>query len=232
MQVSFAKLEGSIGPADAGECQRSCRRPFVTIFPILRLLKSVPRCSLRRRSGARHPRHARARQGALCVAPGGSTPPISCVALRGLSAPRSGRESRRADRTGKLDFWGFRLDDAVALWIEGDGADRCPVAGRPTPALRVALPCLLVDRVAGGEHGAILPGMTLRRSDVADGAVAVLVIVPVREAHRPLSGGVQIGEPLERELRAILHCSEQCLGESIVITHARTRVGWLDAEPM
>ncbi len=44
-----------------GECQRSCRLPFVTIFPILRLVTSVPRCSLRRRSGARHPRHARAR---------------------------------------------------------------------------------------------------------------------------------------------------------------------------
>lgn len=54
-----------------GECQRGCRLPFVTIFPILRLIMSVPRRSLRRMFGARHPRDARARQSALCVAPGG-----------------------------------------------------------------------------------------------------------------------------------------------------------------
>src|SRR6202166_1402046 len=116
--------------------------------------------------------------------------------------------------------------------MEGDGADRFPVAGRPTPALRVALSCVLVDRVAGGKHGAILPGMTLRRGDVADAAVAVLLIVPMYEARRPLSGGVQVDEPLEREFRPILRCTEQCFGESIVITNARTRVGRLDAEPM
>src|SRR5271166_3393655 len=98
--------------------------------------------------------------------------------------------------------------------------------------MRVALSCVLVARVAGGEHGAILPGMTLRRGDVADAAVAVLLIIPMYEARRPLSGGVQVDEPLERELRPILRCAEQCLGESIVITNARTRVGWLDAEPM
>src|SRR5271166_1610590 len=98
--------------------------------------------------------------------------------------------------------------------------------------MRVALSCVLVARVAGGEHGAILPGMTLRRGDVADAAVAVLLIIPMYEARRPLSGGVQIDEPLERELRPILRCAEQCLSESIGITNARTRVGWLDAEPM
>ncbi len=57
--------------------------------------------------------------------------------------------------------------------------------------------------MASGEHGAILPDMTLRRGDVADAAVAVLVVVPMYEAHRPLPGGVQIGEPLEWELRPI-----------------------------
>src|ERR1700712_1970536 len=126
----------------------------------LRLVPSVPRCSLRRRSGARHPRQL-VRQGALRVVPGGSAPPISCVARRGLGAARSGRESRLADRTGKLDLRGGRPDAGIAARIEGDDPNRRPVAGRPTPALRVALSCLLVDHVAGGEHGAILPGMTL-----------------------------------------------------------------------
>jgi hypothetical protein len=76
---------------------------------------------------------------ALCVAAGGSAPLISFVALYGLSAARSGRESRFADRTGKQDLRGGRLDDSIALRIEGDDANRCPVAGRPTPALRVPL---------------------------------------------------------------------------------------------
>src|SRR4051812_39582079 len=98
-----------------GECQGSCRLNYVMIPPIdaaaalaasmsgdanLRLVMSVPRCSLRRRSGARQPRHARARQHAAR----GSAPLISCVARRGLGAARSGRDSRLADRTGKLDL--------------------------------------------------------------------------------------------------------------------------------
>jgi putative transposase len=37
-------------PARIGECQRSCRLAFVMISPILRLMTSVPRCSLRGRS--------------------------------------------------------------------------------------------------------------------------------------------------------------------------------------
>ena len=55
------------------------------------------------KSGARHPRHARA-PGALRVAAGGSAPPIPFVAPRGLDAARWGRESKCADRTGKPDL--------------------------------------------------------------------------------------------------------------------------------
>jgi hypothetical protein len=43
--------------------------------------------------------------------------------------------------------------------------------------LRVALPGVLVERVASVEHGAIPSGMALRRGNVADAAVAVLMIV-------------------------------------------------------
>jgi hypothetical protein len=107
------------GVEASGECQGSCRLNRVMIPPLdeaaplaaemlgdanLRLVKSVPRCSLRRRSGARQPRHARARQGALRVAAGGSAPPVSFVARRGLGTARSGRESRLSDRTGKQDL--------------------------------------------------------------------------------------------------------------------------------
>src|SRR6476620_6865758 len=81
-----------------------------------------------------------------------------------------------------------------------DDANRFPVAGRPTPALRVALPCVLIDRVAGGEHGAILPAMTLRRGNVADAAVAVPVIVPLHAPHR--------GCPLTNSGRFLPWCAD------------------------
>ena len=42
------------------------------------------------------------RQGRLRVAPGGSAPPIPCVARRGRGGVRSGQESRLADQTEKL----------------------------------------------------------------------------------------------------------------------------------
>src|SRR5208283_1750516 len=74
--------------------------------------------------------------------------------------------------------------------------------------------------------------MALRRGDVANAAVPVLVVVPPYEPHRPQPGGVEIGEPFERELRPILCCAEQRLGEGVVIAHPWARVGWLDAEPM
>jgi hypothetical protein len=70
---------------------------------------------------------------------------------------------------------GCRPDDSVALRIEGDDANRCPVSGLPAPTPWVAVPRILIDRVAGAEHGAILPGMTLRRGDVPDEGIASVV---------------------------------------------------------
>src|SRR5271166_4220646 len=130
---------------------------------------------------------------ALCVAPGGCAPPSPSVALRGWCVARSGRESRLPDRTGKLDLGHRRLDDSVAFRVEGHHGDRRPVAGLSTPAPRVALPRPLIDRMAGGEQGAILASMTLPRGNVADAAVPVLVVVPVHEARGPLPGGAEVG---------------------------------------
>ena len=61
-----------------------------------------------------------ARSDALRVAPGGSAPLFPSVARRGLGVTRSGRESRRADRTGKRALRYRRLDQKVALRVEGD----------------------------------------------------------------------------------------------------------------
>ena len=81
--------------------------------------------------------------------------------------------------------------------------------------------------MASGEHGTILPGMTLRRGDVADAAVAMLVVVPLDEAHRPLPGGVQIGEPLDRKLVAT-NPAHAVRGPKHVVKTGKTTV--LDAE--
>ena len=67
-----------------------------------------------------------ARYDALRVAAGGSAPPFPSVARRGLGGARSGRESRRADRTGKLAFARSCLDRQVALRVEGDRGVRGP----------------------------------------------------------------------------------------------------------
>ena len=67
-----------------------------------------------------------ARYDALRVAPGGSAPPFPSVARRGLGGARSGRESRLADRTGKRDLRYRRLDQQVALRVEGDRGVRGP----------------------------------------------------------------------------------------------------------
>ena len=96
-------------PAGSGACQGSCRLGFVTIFlPIfcelprhVRRVMSVPGAHFGE-GLVRAILAMLARQGALCVAPGGCAPVFSCVARHGLCIVRPGRESRRVGRTGKL----------------------------------------------------------------------------------------------------------------------------------
>src|SRR5471032_728500 len=142
-----------------------------------------------------------ARQSALCVAPGGSAPLFPFVARHGLGVARSGRESRLGGRTGKPGWCDRRLNHGVPLRVEGHRVHRCPVPGRTAPSPWRVLTCPLIDFVARGEQGAILAGVTLRRGHVADGAVTMLFVVPMDEAHGPFSRGLEIGEALDRELR-------------------------------
>src|SRR5215213_7624294 len=110
---------------------------------------------------------------------------IAAAARRGREIARSGRESRFVGRTREQGLGGCG-QDAVALGVEGDGADRRPVAGQPAPAVRIGLARLPVRRMTGGQDGAVSAGMALRRGDVADAAMAVLEVVPVHEPGRPL----------------------------------------------
>src|ERR671933_271035 len=90
------------------------------------------------------------------------------------------------------------------------GADRGPVAGRAAPAPWIGLARLLVQGMAGGEDGAVSAGMALRRGDVADTAV-MMVIVPEHEGGGPFARGREIGKAPARELRAVLGGAEQRL---------------------
>src|ERR1700680_4304511 len=97
----------------------------------------------------------------LRVVPGGSAPPVPSAARRDGGVARSGRESRCAGRTGKLDFRYCRLDNRIALWVECDGGDRRPVSGLPAPAPWVAFARTLRQRVARGEQQGLLRRLAL-----------------------------------------------------------------------
>src|SRR5437016_7716286 len=49
----------------------------------------------------------------------------------------------------------------------------------------------------------VVARMTLRRADVADAAVPMLVVVPMHEARGPRTGLTEIDEALGRELRSV-----------------------------
>ena len=61
-------------------------------------------------------------------------------------------------------------------------------------------------------------------ADVADGAVTVLMIVPLHKAARPFTRVLEISEDLRRELRTVLGCSEQNFGEGVLVADTRARV--------
>ena len=63
--------------------------------------------------------------------------------------------------------------------------------------------------------------MALRRGDVADAAVTVLVVVPVHEIGRPLPRRGEIGKARGGEVRAVLGGAEQRLGIGIIVADPR-----------
>jgi hypothetical protein len=80
---------------------------------------------------------------------------------------------------------------------------------------------LHVYPVPGGKNVSVLAGMASRRTDVADAAMFVIVVVPVDEGSGPQSCFLQVRKPFRRELGAILGGAEQGLDESIVVAHTR-----------
>ena len=127
---------------------------------------------------------------------------------------------------------GRGLDHCFALGIERDDGDRIPVSGVPCPTPRVFCPCVLVERMACLQDGPVLSGMSLRRTDVADGTVAVVVVVPLHERTRPFSRLIEVREALRRELRPVFCGAEQRFNEGVVVADARAGVRGPQPQPM
>jgi len=186
-------------------------------------------------------------------------PPLSSPSLRdGLGVARSGRESGLADRTGKLGSWDRRPDHRITLGVECHRVHRYPVPGRAALARFAAqapwraLPRPLIDFIARGDQRAILPGMTLSRGGV-DGAVTMVFIVPVDEAHGFIAAPHRDRQSRQRPgktpivkseggLSNKVHVLVDALGNplTIVLTAgqvhelvaADTLVPWMDAEAL
>ena len=47
-----------------------------------------------------------------------------------------------------------------------------------------------------GQYGVIVPGMSLRRADIADAAVTVLEVVPTHEAGSPGASRLKVSKAL------------------------------------
>jgi hypothetical protein len=129
----------------------------------------------------------------LCVAVGGCAPPIPCVARHGGVDVRSGGESRLADRTGKRQSRRCCAHQAVALRVEGhDGiGSNCGSVRSSAGDCSGAR----TDTARGARRAGAHPGeMALRRGDVADPAVPVLVIERISKRGHPADEGGQANE--------------------------------------
>ncbi len=78
----------------------------------------------------------------------------------------------------------------------------------------------------------VLAGMPLVWADVADSTVQMLDVVPMHELAGPVSGLIEIFEPMSRKLRPVLGGSECRFCKSVVVTHTRPGVRGFDPQPV
>ena len=71
------------------------------------------------------------------------------------------------------------------------------------------------------QAGVVVPGMSLRRADIADAGVTVLEVVPMHEAVSPGVSRLKGSKALGGKLRAVLGSARQRLGIGVVIADVR-----------
>ena len=115
--------------------------------------------------------------------------------------------------------------------VEGLRANRLPVSCLvldPAPGFLGAAG--LVELFALGQEEDVLAGVFLLRGDEAQGAVAMVVVVPLDELVGPLPGFPHIGEAPGRQGGVVFSGSEEGLGVGVVVADARARVRGGDAQ--
>lgn len=89
----------------------------------------------------------------------------------------------------------------------------------------MALSGLLIDQLALLADRRGHAAVALLRRDEPDGAVAVLMDIPVHECRCPLAGFLLAGKGPVGVLRPVLGGAEQGLGVGVVVRHPRAREG-------
>ncbi len=116
--------------------------------------------------------------------------------------------------------------------VEGDGADGRPVSGVASPTPWVGRLRREVQVMPSSKNLVVLAGMPLVWADVADSTVQMLDVVPMHELAGPVSGLIEIFEPMSRKLRPVFGGSECRFCKSVVVTHTRPGVRGFDPQPV
>jgi hypothetical protein len=146
---------------------------------------------------------------------------------RGQSRRLPPRSSGPRASIGGVDRAG---DRGVLLRVQRHRLDALPVARPLRPAPRDGRPSLLAQPMASRQDLAVAALVALRRADVADPAVPVIMVVPTHEARRARPSFVRAREAALGLLGAVLRRVEQALHEGAVV--ARARVRRIQAQPV
>lgn len=103
------------------------------------------------------------------------------------------------------------------MWVQAHVLGQSEVPDATGPAFRMGLPGTLVGSLSQGEDLLCLATVTLSRCHIPQGAVTVLVVVPVLEVMHPLVRLFKRGEALRGEAGALLQRAEERFGVGVVV---------------
>ena len=119
----------------------------------------------------------------------------------------------------------------LPVGVEPDGLVGIPVADSACPATGMPPASFLVERRVLREDGLIQALVALGRGHEPDGAVAMLMDVPLHEGMDLEPGFLEAVEAVYRVVWAVVAGTEKCLREGIIVGDPRTTVRGRDAEP-
>jgi hypothetical protein len=108
-------------------------------------------------------------------------------------------------------FESFKLLVSRCVWVKVDLIHTAPIAALFGPALRVILAGPFIDRSTRSKQVLVLLRVALVWRHEADGAVPVLVVVPVHQIRGPAARLEQAFKGFDGHGRAVLQRSKQRL---------------------